>query len=427
MPRRRWTGPLLLAGSLAVLAPLSVSAPFSASATTPDTSDSAATDPSAAADATGDGGPATAAVPLEDLTLVTNQVASGLSRPTALAAPDDGTGRLFVTEKPGTVRVYHPDTGLEEEPLVDLTDTVLDTGNEQGLLGLALAPDFADSQELYVAYTALPDGEVTLARHDLADASTEVLLTQEHAEYSNHNGGQLAFGSDGHLYWSIGDGGGSGDPFGAGQRLDTLLGNILRLDVSDSCGELAYCVPEDNPFVGVEGAREEIWAYGLRNPWRFSFDSADGSLWIADVGQGGWEEVNHLAADEGGANLGWSCKEGLEEFDAEQCPPDDELTDPILTYPLTGGNCAVIGGGVYRGEAYADLAEGTYVATDYCSNTVHGIREDGDGGYLTAEIGETPTQVTAFGATPEGEFYVVNDLPGGLHEVGFEGPAAGGS
>ncbi|KAB8161320.1 glucose/sorbosone dehydrogenase-like protein [Streptomyces sp. 3MP-14] len=359
-----------------------------------------------------------AAVPLENLTLATEQVAQGLTRPTAIAAPDDGTDRLFITEKAGTIREYAPETGLVDEPLVDLTDVVNGSGNERGLLGLEVAPDFADSQELYLAYTSLPNGDVTLARYGLADDSLEVLLTQEHPE-TNHNGGQLAFGPDGFLYWGLGDGGGAGDPDGNGQRTDTLLGTILRLDVSQSCGELAYCVPEDNPFVGDPEAREEIWAFGLRNPWRFSFDAADGSLWIGDVGQGAWEEVNHLAADGGGANFGWACREGTDEFDPGQCRDGAEFTEPVFTYSTSSEGCAVIGGHVYRGAEFAELAEGTYVATDYCSNSAWALRADGAGGYEDAVIGEFPTQVTAFGESSAGELYVVNDLPGQLHRVTF--------
>ncbi|MEU3727942.1 PQQ-dependent sugar dehydrogenase [Streptomyces sp. NPDC033538] len=358
-------------------------------------------------------------VPLPSLSATTTQVASGLRRPTAIAAPDDGTDRLFITEKSGTVRVYHPDTGLAGPPLIDITSSVDESGNERGLLGLALPPDFAESQDLYLAYTALPDGAVTLARYRLDESRLEVLLSQEHAEYSNHNGGQLAFGPDGHLYWSIGDGGGSGDPFDSGQRLDTLLGKIMRVDVSRACAPLAYCVPADNPFVGTPGAREEIWLYGLRNPWRFSFDAVDGSLWIGDVGQGHWEEVDHIAAGQGGLNLGWSCYEGLEKFADGDCVPGEEYTEPVFTYsPYTGG-CSVIGGHVYRGERYADLVGGTYIATDYCSSTVWALRPDGRGGYEEAEIGRMPTQVTNIGTTVDGEFYVVNDLPGGLHRVSF--------
>ncbi|MFG3138656.1 PQQ-dependent sugar dehydrogenase [Streptomyces sp. NPDC048211] len=362
---------------------------------------------------------APSSVPLPSLRATTTQVASGLRRPTALAAPADGTDRLFITEKSGTVRVYHPDTGLAPAPLIDITASVDESGNERGLLGIAVPPDFADSHHLYLAYTALPDGAVTLARYRLDESRSEVLLSQPHAEHSNHNGGQLAFGPDGRLYWSIGDGGGSADPFRSGQRLDTLLGKIMRIDVSRGCGTLPYCVPGDNPFVGTPGARGEIWLYGLRNPWRFSFDSGDGSMWIGDVGQGRWEEVDHLAAGQGGLNLGWSCYEGLERFDGGDCLPGAAYTEPVFTYsPYTGG-CSVIGGHVYRGQKYAALVGGTYIATDCCSSTVWALRPDGEGGYEQAEIGEMPTQVTSIGTTADGEFYVVNDLPGGLHRVSF--------
>ncbi|MET9367907.1 PQQ-dependent sugar dehydrogenase [Streptomyces griseoflavus] len=400
MPRRRWTGSVLLTLLLTVLSPL----------------------PAGAADPVPGGAepaPRAAAVPLPSLSATTTQVASGLRRPTALAAPDDGTDRLFITEKSGTVRVYHPDTGLARTPLVDITPAVDESGNERGLLGMALAPDFADTHDLYLAYTALPDGAVTLARYRLDESRLEVLLSQEHAEFSNHNGGQLAFGPDGHLYWSIGDGGGSGDPFRSGQRLDTLLGKILRIDVSRGCDPLPYCVPAGNPFVDTPGARGEIWLYGLRNPWRFSFDAADGSMWIGDVGQGRWEEIDHLAPGRGGLNLGWSCYEGLEKFANGDCVPGEEYTAPVFTYsPYTGG-CSVIGGHVYRGREHAALLGGTYIATDYCSSTVWALRPDGSGGYEQAEIGEMPTQVTSIGTTADGEFYVVNDLPGGLHKVSF--------
>ncbi|CAM5725477.1 hypothetical protein SGLAM104S_05602 [Streptomyces glaucescens] len=344
MLRRHWTCPLALVFLLTLLAPLPPFAAAAAPATTSQTTASRA----AAADTT-------STVPLPSLSATTTQVAYGLRRPTALAAPDDGTGRLFITEKPGTVRVYHPDTGLARTPLIDITSAIDESGNERGLLGIALPPDFAESQDVYLAYTALPDGAVTLARYRLDESRLEVLLAQEHAEYSNHNGGQLAFGPDGHLYWSIGDGGGSADPLRAGQRLDTLLGKVLRIDVGRTCGALAYCVPADNPFVGTAGARPEIWLYGLRNPWRFSFDSADGSMWIGDVGQGRWEEVDHLAPGQGGANLGWSCYEGLERFEGGTCRPSEEYTKPVFTYsPYTGG-CSVIGGHVYRGSEYAGL------------------------------------------------------------------------
>ncbi|GII79129.1 hypothetical protein Sru01_41110 [Sphaerisporangium rufum] len=407
MSGNRWAARALLATSLLLIAPMTALPPVAAA--TP------AAGPAAAS------GTQAATVPLTDINVVTTQVAFGLRRPVAIAAPDDGTNRLFIVEKRGTVRVYHPDTGLAADPIIDITASVDESGNERGLLGIALAPDFAQSHVLYLAYTALPDSAVTLARYRMDDKRLEPLLSQEHSQENNHNGGQLTFGTDGYLYMSIGDGGGSGDPFDSGQRLDTLLGKILRVDVKRACGSLPYCIPADNPFVGRAGARGEIWMYGGRNPWRFSIDQADGSMWIGDVGQGRWEEIDHLkAGKQAGANLGWSCYEGLEVFDQGQCRTDVQYTKPVFTYsPYTGG-CAVIGGLVYRGRQYADLVGGTYIATDYCSSTTWALREDGKGGYTWGELGQMPTQVTAFGATPSGEFYVVNDLPGGLHRVSFE-------
>ncbi|MFC7614849.1 cellulose binding domain-containing protein [Actinokineospora soli] len=263
----------------------------------------------------------------------------------------------------------------------------------------------------------MSDNAVTLARHK-GGTLTE-LLTQEHATHANHNGGQIAFGGDGHLYWGIGDGGSAGDPFNAGQRLDTLLGKILRLDVS--CAR--YCVPADNPFVGVTGARPEIWATGLRNPWRFSFDPADGSLWIADVGQGSLEEVDHLRADQGGADLGWSCREGTEVFDATRCRTGASYVDPVFTYRTSVEGCAVIGGVVYRGSRFADIASGVYLASDYCTNPAFAIRANPDGTHTSARIGELPIQPTSFGTDADGEIYLVNDLPGQLHKVSFRSTA----
>ncbi|GAA1760661.1 PQQ-dependent sugar dehydrogenase [Streptomonospora arabica] len=390
----------------------------------------AASDESASAADQKPSATADARLPLNRLQVTSTRTDSDrLDRPTDIESPGDGSGRMFITEKEaGAVRVYHPDSGLAAEPLLDIGDRITSEGNEQGLLGIALAPDFEHDPALYAAYTSADEGELTLSRFPMqspdqasvpADGE-EVLLTEPHSEYTNHNGGEVEFGPDGYLYWSLGDGGNAGDSLDNGQNLGTLLGSIVRLDVSDSCGDLAYCVPEDNPFVSDPGARPEIWAYGLRNAWRFSFDPADGSLWIADVGQGSWEEVNHLPAGEGGTNFGWPCREGSEEFDAERCETGADYTDPVFAYDHLDGNCSVTGGVVYRGDEYADLAGGTYVMTDYCSANTWGIRRTGDGGYTTEHIGELPIQVTAFGADASGELYAVTDLPGGLHRVGFE-------
>ena len=365
----------------------------------------------------GTAGPRT--VPLAELTVTTEQVATGLRRPIAITGLPDG--RMLIAEKDGTVRAYHPETGLAAEPVLDLSARIDTSDNERGLLGITPAPDFARTRNLYVSFTSLPAGTLTLARVPLgAPERLQVLLTQAHAEYGNHNGGHVAFGRDGDLYWSTGDGGLANDPFKAGQDLGTLLGKIVRIDVSHACGTKPYCVPADNPFVRRPGARPEIWLYGLRNPWRFSFDPVDGSLWIGDVGQGLVEEVNHLRPWQGGANLGWSCKEGTPIFDPLQCKPGGRYTDPVFEYEhFQTESCSVIGGVVYRG-ARTPAARGTYFASDYCATSVFAVRPKPGGGYESATIGNFPTQPTAIGTDVHGELYVLSDLPGNMHKVRFE-------
>jgi glucose/arabinose dehydrogenase len=359
-------------------------------------------------------------VPLDQLSVTTTEVASGLVRPIAMAGVGDRDGRLLIAEKRGTVRVFHPEDGLAADPVLDISDRVNSVANERGLLGIVPAPDFRRTSQVYVAYTRQPDGALTLSRVPLGDpAKEEVLLTQDHSRFSNHNGGQLAFGRDGFLYWSLGDGGSGGDPDANALNLGTLLGKVVRLDVSRACGELPYCVPKKNPFTHTPGARPEIWAYGLRNPWRFSFDSRDGSLWLADVGQGTFEEVNHTRTTRGGLNFGWSCMEGPEVFNAERCEPGARFTDPVFHYRTGVEGCAVIGGHVYRGKEHARLAYGTYVATDYCSGTAWAVRQGRDGTYDTAAIGQFPLQVSSFAQDRSGELYVVTDRAGQLYRVGF--------
>jgi glucose/arabinose dehydrogenase len=356
-------------------------------------------------------------VPLAELRVTTTEVAADLNRPTAVAGLPDGT--VLVTDKPGRIRSYDPRSGLAPTPVLDMTDRINETDAERGLLGLAPAPDFARSRTVYVVYTRMPDAAVTLSRIKLTTGAEQVLLTQEHAEFGNHNGGHITFGPDGYLYMGIGDGGSGGDPYGSGQNRNTLLGKILRIDVSRTCAPLPYCVPPSNPFVGVAGARPEIWAWGLRNPWKFAFDKADRSLWIADVGQGRYEEVDHIGARDGGRNFGWSCMEGPIVFDQTRCDPAAEYTPPVFNYRSGLEGCAVIGGLVYRGQKYAHLATGTYIASDFCAMTAYGLRANRDGTHSAAPIGTFPEYVNAFGTDRNGEVYLVTDLPGKLYRVGF--------
>lgn len=365
---------------------------------------------------------------LENLQVGSEAVATGLIQPTDIAAPDDGSDRILVTEQPGLLRVYHPEEGLDEEPLLDLTDQILDTGLEQGLLGVAPHPDFANTPELYVTYTSEPDGDLVLARFPLSSPQEtsidpedeEIVLTQEHSEFPNHNGGGIKFGPDGYLYWVLGDGGGGGDPMETGQDLTTLLGSMVRIDVTERCGEAEYCVPEDNPFVDEPEAEPEIWAYGLRNAWRFSFDPVDESLWIADVGQDLWEEVNHVTAQDTGANFGWACLEGYYLFDPEQCSPGMTYTDPVYVYGHEDGDCSVTGGYTYRGSEYADLAYGVHVITDHCTGNTRGlVPNEENKSYDGEPIGELPRLVTTFGTDQDNELYLAVLGPGELHRVTF--------
>lgn len=344
-------------------------------------------------------------------------VAEGFDQPVDLAHAHDGSGVLYIAEKPGTIRRI-VDSERVDEPFLDITDRVGSSGYEQGLLGLAFPPNYADSRVFYVNYTDL-DGNTVVSRfhvadNDLADpASEEVILTQVQP-FPNHNGGQLKFGPDGYLYIGLGDGGSGGDPEGNGQALDTWLGKILRLEVDPSivpAGE-PYAIPEDNPLIEQEGALPEIYAYGLRNPWRFSFDAETGDLLIADVGQDQVEEINLLPVNPDGAlNFGWNITEGLDCFSSAECDITG-INLPILTYTHAEGGCSVTGGEVYYGENLTDLY-GTYIFADFCSGLVwQGVRGD-DGTWTMSAPVQSGLAISSFGVDEAGEVYVL-DLNSGI-------------
>ncbi len=345
------------------------------------------------------------------LTLVTD----GLKNPLAIAHADDE--RLFVVQQAGLVRVVKAGK-LLAEPFLDLSDQTRSSG-EQGLLGLAFPPDYASSGRFYVYYTDL-NGDSVLSRFtvtsgnpDRADETSEEILLQQDQPHSNHNGGQLAFGPDGYLYLGLGDGGSGGDPDGNGQNLSALLGKLLRLDVSVASG---YAVPGDNPFVAQPSAQPEIWAYGLRNPWRFSFDRANGDLYIADVGQNAYEEVNFQpASSAGGENYGWNIME------ADNCykPPKDcdrtGLVLPVVSYPHGSpwGN-SITGGYVYRGEAVSDLA-GRYLFADFGSGRVWSTNAESN--WEVEPLLETGFNIATFGEGNDGELYIVDYGAGALYRI----------
>ncbi len=339
-------------------------------------------------------------------TLIWQPTVTNLSHPVGLAHTDDD--RLFVIEKAGTIRVLRAGA-LSSQPFLDIRARVGSRDTEQGLLGLAFHPRFRENGFFYVDYTDVR-GNTVVARYHAepndasADPQSEHVILRVEQPYPNHNGGQLAFGPDGKLYIGLGDGGSEGDPQGNGQRLDTLLAKILRIDVDAAD---PYAIPADNPFAHG-GGRAEIWAYGLRNPWRFSFDRLTGDLYVADVGQDAWEEIDFQAAgDHGGEDYGWSLREGFHPYSSDKTAG---LTDPVAEYGHDQG-CAVIGGSVIR-AASLPAWQGTYLFGDFCSGRVWGLTHTG-GAWQTRVLFDTPYRITSFGEDQAGEIYLT-DYAGNL-------------
>ena len=337
-------------------------------------------------------------------------VATGLVRPIGLAHAGDGSGRLFVVLQGGQIRVLEADGTLLPTPFLNLSGQVSCCG-ERGLLGLAFHPAYETNGLFYVHYTDLA-GDTVVSRFsvsadpDVADSGSESVLLTQDQPFSNHNGGQLAFGPDGFLYVALGDGGSGGDPQDNAQDLSTILGKILRIDVDSTSPGLAYGIPPGNPFAGTLGARPEIWAYGLRNPWRFSFDRQTGDLWIGDVGQNAIEEIDlQPAAAAGGRNYGWRCFEGSQPFNQTGCPASG-FTFPVLEYGHVDGNCSVTGGYRYRGAAQP-LLTGVYLFADFCTGRLWGADRGCGGTWHARQIFDAPFNVTSFGEDEAGEVYVV--------------------
>lgn len=330
-------------------------------------------------------------------------VASGLSSPVGAAAANDGTNRIFIIEKAGRIQIIENDS-LASSPYLDITDRVGSGGSEQGLLGLAFHPRFAENGYFYVYYTDR-NGDTVISRfqgsRDQADPASEKVLVTQDQPYENHNGGGLAFGPDGYLYASLGDGGAANDPHHYGQSTDTLLGKLLRIDVDN--GD-PYGIPADNPFASG-GGRLEIWGYGLRNAWRFAFDPATGDLYIADVGQNQYEEVNFIpAGTPGGLNFGWNHFEGQHEFEGHP-PAGAALVTPVAEYDH-GSGCSITGGHVYRG--HMPEWQGVYFYGDWCSGTVWGLLRLPDGTFQNNVLFQGLGNITAFGQDEAGEVYLVD-------------------
>lgn len=343
----------------------------------------------------------------EDVTLRLVPVATGLERVVHVAAPPDD-GRLFIVEQPGRIRVVR-DGMLLARPFLDITDRVVE-GGEQGLLSVAFDPDFAVNGYLFVDYTDL-DGHTRVERYtvsapdpDSVDSSSAKLILFVEQPYANHNGGLVAFGPDGMLYVGMGDGGGAGDPLDNAQDLTSLLGKLLRIDPRS--GD-PYAVPDDNPFVGQPGASPEIWAYGLRNPWRYSWDPEAGLLFIADVGQDRVEEVNAVSASAAGLDYGWDVMEGSLCFEPESGCDVTGRVLPIHEYGHDEG-CAVTGGFVYRGNAIPEV-RGHYFFSDSCTGWLRSFRFATEGATSVVEWPvEGLSAVTSFGVGADGELYVTS-------------------
>jgi glucose/arabinose dehydrogenase len=337
-------------------------------------------------------------------------VAEGFDRPLLLTNAGDGSNRMFVVEQDGAIQIVENGAQLDE-PFLNIDSAVGSTGNEQGLLGLAFHPDYESNGYFYVNYTDTA-GNTVISRFsasgNTADPASEMIMLEITQPYENHNGGHMAFGPDGLLYIGTGDGGSGGDPLNNGQSLETLLGKILRIDVNAA---EPYAIPVDNPY-GRGGGLGEIWAYGLRNPWRFSFDRATGDIYIADVGQGEWEEISYLpGGSAGGANFGWNFMEGTHPYEGD-APAD--LIPPVAEYDHSNG-CSVTGGYVYRGEMLPEW-QGVYVYGDFCSGQMWGLVQHSDGTWESQSIYETSFLITSFGEDEAGELYVL-DRSGGLYRL----------
>ena len=349
-----------------------------------------------------------------------NLIADGFSRPVGLVNAGDGTRRLFVVEQAGIIRMVNQDT-IRPFPFLDISSRVGSTGNEQGLLGLAFHPAFEENGFFYVNYTD-KDGSTVIARFDsdvsipagdqIGDPASELILLRVKQPYSNHNGGHLVFGPDHMLWIGLGDGGSGGDPQGNGQSLQTLLGKLLRIDVDH--GD-PYAIPSDNPFA-KGGGLPEIWAYGLRNPWRFTYDSLSGDLYIADVGQNQWEEIDFLPADFAGmpANFGWNLREGTHPYQDDGAGAVLNFIEPIFEYQHDPG-CSVTGGEVYRGNSLPAFY-GIYLFGDFCSGTISGLLQKDTNDWQGQSLFTTNFQISSFGLDEGGEIYVL-DLNSGLYRL----------
>jgi glucose/arabinose dehydrogenase len=338
---------------------------------------------------------------------------SGLYLPVDIQNAGDGTGRLFIIERPGRIRIVK-DGLLFQDPFLDITDRVGSRGSEQGLLGLAFHPQYATNGFFYVNYTDR-NGNTVIARFSVspdpnrADSGSELKILGVDQPYANHNGGGVVFGLDGYLYLGLGDGGSQGDPHGNGQSLSTLLGKILRIDVDH---DAPYSIPVDNPYAGNSEVHQEIWASGLRNPWRFAFDPVTGDLYIGDVGQDSWEEIDVVPPGQSGMNFGWNYYEGNHPYAGNSS--STAFVFPVTEYSHALG-CSETGGVVYRGSSLPAW-NGIYLYGDFCTGTIWGLLNRG-GAWQSETLFESGFGISTFGADETGEVYVANYRDGTIYRL----------
>ncbi len=347
--------------------------------------------------------------------IVLERLVGGLENPVSITHAGDT--RLFITLQEGQIVIYDG-TRILPTPFLDITQLVLN-GGERGLLSVAFHPHYAQNGRFFINYTN-NNGDTVVARYDVsatdpnrADPASAVQILFVDQPFANHNGGQLQFGPDGYLYIGMGDGGSGGDPGNRAQNLNDLLGKMLRIDVDGP----SYTIPPSNPFVSQTNVRHEIWSYGLRNPWRFSFDRVTRDLWIADVGQGDWEEIDfQSASSNGGENYGWRRMEGTHCFNPSSGCNDGTLVLPVIEYGHTNGACSVTGGYVYRGTLNPRL-QGMYIYGDYCNGVIWAATRDASGDVTSQVLLDAPFFISTFGEDVNGEIYVADHLDGDIYRL----------
>jgi len=347
--------------------------------------------------------------------------AGGFTHPVHITHAGDGSGRLFIVEQGGLIKIIKNGSSQPQStPFLDVSLLLKSSAGEQGLLSVAFPPGYADKQYFYIDYTGTQGvGDTVIARYhttadpDIADPASAQTLLEVVQPFTNHNGGQLAFGPDGYLYIGMGDGGSGGDPDNNAQNPLSLLGKILRIDVEPNLNP--YISPPSNPFIGNAGYSPEIWALGLRNPWRFSFDRETGDLYIADVGQNLYEEVNFQpATNAGGENYGWNIMEGVHCYNSASCNQSG-LTLPVVEYGHSQGDCSITGGFVYRGREFSAL-QGVYIYGDYCSGRIWGLRRAG-GAWENKLILDSTLLISTFGEDEAGNLYVADHAAGVIYKI----------